>query len=69
MPSSGMCPRVGLVRTDVSAEYASSIFIVERIRDLGTTFAVTGIQPTKAHRKRRHKTASSIEYRHEMKMC
>jgi hypothetical protein len=41
MPSSGMLRRVALVRTDVSEELRASIIRVTRIRELGTTLAVT----------------------------
>jgi hypothetical protein len=36
MPSSGMLLRMALVRTYVSEELIASIFMVERISDLGT---------------------------------
>jgi hypothetical protein len=41
MPSSGMWLRVGLVRTDVAEEHVASSIRMERIRELGTTLAVT----------------------------
>jgi hypothetical protein len=40
MTSAGMWRRVGLVRTDVSAEHDVSTFRAERIRELGTTLTV-----------------------------
>jgi hypothetical protein len=39
--SSGTLRSVGLVRTNVSEEYITSIIGVTRISDLGTTLAVT----------------------------
>jgi hypothetical protein len=36
MPSSGMLPRVALVRNDVSEELSASIIRVTRIDELGT---------------------------------
>jgi hypothetical protein len=41
MASSGMLRRVALLRTDVSEELSSSIIMVTRIGELGTTLAVT----------------------------
>jgi hypothetical protein len=41
MPSSGMLPRVALVRTDVSKELNASFIRVTRIGELGTTLDVT----------------------------
>jgi hypothetical protein len=41
MASSGMLPRVALVRTDVSEESVGSIIRVTRIGEQGTTLAVT----------------------------
>jgi hypothetical protein len=40
MASSGMLPRVALVRTDVSEELSPSIIRVTRIGELGTTLVV-----------------------------
>jgi hypothetical protein len=40
MPSSGMCRRVTLVRTDVSEEWIATIR-AKRISDLGTALAAT----------------------------
>jgi hypothetical protein len=44
MPSSGMLPRLALVRTDVSDELSASIIKVTRIGELGTTLALTSNQ-------------------------
>jgi hypothetical protein len=41
MPLPGMLRRVALVRVDISEEHVSSIIRMERISELGTTFAVT----------------------------
>jgi hypothetical protein len=41
MASSGMRRPVGLVRSEVSEEHASSIFMLVVIRELETTLAVT----------------------------
>jgi hypothetical protein len=41
MPYSGMLRRVGFVRTDVLEQRSASIIRVTRIRELGTTLAVT----------------------------
>jgi hypothetical protein len=41
MASSGMLPRVALVRTDVSEEFSASFIRVTRIGELGTKLAVT----------------------------
>jgi hypothetical protein len=41
MTSSGMLPRVALVRTDASEELSASIIRVTRIGERGTTLAVT----------------------------
>jgi hypothetical protein len=41
MPSSEICHRVALLRTDVSEEYIVSIIMVKRINELGTVSAVT----------------------------
>jgi hypothetical protein len=41
MPSSEICHRVALLRTDVSEEYIVSIIMVKRINELGTVLAVT----------------------------
>jgi hypothetical protein len=41
MVSSGLLRRVYLVKTDVSEELSASFIRVTRIRDLGTTLAVT----------------------------
>jgi hypothetical protein len=43
MPSSGMLPRVALVRTDVSEELSTSFIRVTRIGELGTTPAITSL--------------------------
>jgi hypothetical protein len=40
MSSSGILPRVALVRTDVSDELSASFIRVTRIGELGTTLAV-----------------------------
>jgi hypothetical protein len=42
--SSGMLPRVALVRTDVSEKLSASFTTVTRIGELGTTLAVTSNQ-------------------------
>jgi hypothetical protein len=44
MVSSGMLPRVALVRTDVLEELSASFIRVTRIGELGTTLAVTSNQ-------------------------
>jgi hypothetical protein len=44
MASSGMLLRVVLERTDVSEEVISSIMRVTRIRELGTTLAVSAVK-------------------------
>jgi hypothetical protein len=41
-----MLRRVALVRTDVSEEFRTSIMIVTRIGELGTTLAVTSNRHT-----------------------
>jgi hypothetical protein len=41
MASSGMLPRVALVRANVSQELSASFIRVTRIGELGTTLAVT----------------------------
>jgi hypothetical protein len=41
MASPGILGRVALVRTDVSEELTASIIRVTRIRELGTTLALT----------------------------
>jgi hypothetical protein len=41
MVSSGMLRRVDLIGTDVSEELSASVIRVTRIRELGTTLAVT----------------------------
>jgi hypothetical protein len=41
MASSGMLRRVALIRTDVSEELSASFIMVTRIRELGTTLALT----------------------------
>jgi hypothetical protein len=46
MASSGMLPRVALVRTDVSEERSTSIIRVTRIGKLRTTLASTNNRPT-----------------------
>jgi hypothetical protein len=46
IPSSEMWRLVALVRTDVSKERITSIFRVMRIRELGTTLAVTSYRNT-----------------------
>jgi hypothetical protein len=46
MASSGMLSRVALVRTDVSEELSAPFIRVTRIRELGTTLAVTNIFPS-----------------------
>jgi hypothetical protein len=46
MPSSGMLPRVALVRTDASEEYIASIIMMTRLSELGTTLTVTSNQIT-----------------------
>jgi hypothetical protein len=46
MASSGMLHRVALVRTDVSEELGTSIIMVTRIGELGTTLAVTSNRST-----------------------
>jgi DNA-binding TFAR19-related protein (PDSD5 family) len=43
MASSGMLPRVALVRTDVSEKLSTSIISVVRIGELGASLAVTSI--------------------------
>jgi hypothetical protein len=46
MASSGMLRRVVLVRTDVSEELSASFIRVTRIRELGTTLALTSNRRT-----------------------
>jgi hypothetical protein len=46
MAYSGMLRSVALVRTDVSEELRSSFIRVKRIRELGTTLAVTSNRRT-----------------------
>jgi hypothetical protein len=46
MASSGMLRRVALVRTDISEELSASFIRVTRIRELGTTLAVTSNRRT-----------------------
>jgi hypothetical protein len=41
MSSSGMSPRVTLVRTDISVERSASIIRVTRIDEVGTTLGIT----------------------------
>jgi hypothetical protein len=45
MASSGMLPRVAVVRTEVSEELSASFIRVTRIDELGTTVAVTSNRP------------------------
>jgi hypothetical protein len=54
MVSSGMLPRVALVRTDFSEELSASFIRVTRISELGTALAVT----SNRHRLRRNTTDS-----------
>jgi hypothetical protein len=46
MAYSGMLRHVALVRTDVSEELSASFIRVTRIRELGTTLAITGNRRT-----------------------
>jgi hypothetical protein len=51
----GMCHRVGIVRTDVSVECVTSIFMTERIREQETVLAVGSRNTfTAPHPSRRH---------------
>jgi hypothetical protein len=55
MASSGMSRRAALVRTDVSEELSTTFIKVTRIRELGTTLAVTSNR-----RKLRRYISSSV---------
>jgi hypothetical protein len=46
MVSSGILRRVALVRTDISEKLSASFIRVTRIRELGTTLAVTSNRHT-----------------------
>jgi hypothetical protein len=65
MVSSGMLPRVTLVRTDVSEELSASIIRVTRISDLGTTLVLTSNRNTlrrNADNSSQHASVASYGY-------